>query len=296
VDEGYLRKSPVRSRFSPTQPGAELKAKTGATGMAERQYLVKMERISKSFGAVRAVREVDLEIYPAEILGLVGDNAAGKSTLMKILCGALIPDSGRILFEGKEVHFTSPLDARRLGIEMIYQDLSLCGNLSVWANLFIGREITKSYLGGLVRLLDKRKMEQESRQMLDIVKVDMDSVKRKVERLSGGQQQAVAIARAVGFAPKLLLMDEPTANLSVKAARQVLDLIKELRARGIAIVLVSHRIEDIAEVGDRVIVLKGGQKVGERKISDTTMSEITHMIIWGRAPDNFQKIAATANS
>lgn len=247
--------------------------------------LVKMESITKSFGAVRAVRGVDLEIYPGEILGLVGDNAAGKSTLMKMLCGALTPDSGRILVEGREVHFSSPQDARNAGIEIVYQDLALCGNIGVYGNLFLGREVTKSYLGGLVRFLDKRRMESESWKMLGVLKVDMDSVKRKVERLSGGQQQAVAIARAAGFSPKLLLMDEPTANLSVKAARQVLDLIKDLRARGISIILVSHRMEDIMDVGDRVVVLKTGQRVGERKVSETTTSEITHWIIWGKPAD-----------
>ncbi len=248
--------------------------------------LVKMEGITKSFGAVRAVRGVDLEVYPAEILGLVGDNAAGKSTLMKILCGALIPDSGRILIEGTEVHFRSPQDARSAGIEIVYQDLALCGNIGVYGNLFLGRELTKSYLGGLLKFLDKGRMERESWKMLSILKVDMDSVKRKVERLSGGQQQAVAIARSAGFSPKLLLMDEPTANLSVKAARQVLDLIKDLRARGIAIILVSHRMEDIMDVGDRVVVLKMGQQVGERKVSETTTSEITHWIIWGKPADS----------
>ena len=248
--------------------------------------LVKMENIVKNFGAVRAVRGVDLEIYRGEILGLVGDNAAGKSTLMKMLCGALVPDSGRILVEGKQVHFSSPQDARNAGIEIVYQDLALCGNIGVSGNLFLGRELTKSYMGGLVRLLDKGQMESESWKMLSILKVDMDSVKRKVERLSGGQQQAVAIARATGFSPKLLLMDEPTANLSVKAARLVLDLIKNLRARGISIILVSHRMEDIMDVGDRVVVLKMGQRVGERQVSETTTSEITHWIIWGKPADS----------
>ena len=239
--------------------------------------LVKMENIVKNFGAVRAVRGVDLEIYRGEILGLVGDNAAGKSTLMKMLCGALVPDSGRILVEGKQVHFS---------IEIVYQDLALCGNIGVSGNLFLGRELTKSYMGGLVRLLDKGQMESESWKMLSILKVDMDSVKRKVERLSGGQQQAVAIARATGFSPKLLLIDEPTANLSVKAARLVLDLIKNLRARGISIILVSDRMEDIMDVGDRVVVLKMGQRVGERQVSETTTSEITHWIIWGKPADS----------
>ena len=233
--------------------------------MAEEVPLVEMRNIKKSFGAVQALRGVDLVLHHNEVLGLVGDNAAGKSTLMKVLSGAYIPDEGEIFIEGKKVHITKPEDSRRLGIEMVYQDFALANNLDVAANVFLGREAVRWKLGP-IRVMDKRLMEKEAQRLLDRLKIDIDSVRLKVENLSGGQRQAVAIGRATAFNAKVIIMDEPTAALSVAAIGKVLDLIRELKAQGCSIIIISHRLEDIFQVGDRVMVLRHGRKVADRPI------------------------------
>lgn len=242
---------------------------------------VSMRGISKSFGAVRAVERVDLDLYAGEILGLVGDNAAGKSTLMKILSGVLLPDEGTIMLDGNEVRFRSPLDARQLGIEMIYQDFALCPNLSAASNIFLGREPVRSYLAGLVRLLDWKGMEAHASRILDRIHIHIDSVRHAVEHLSGGQQQAVAIGRAIGFNARVLIMDEPTASLSVKEVGKVLEFAREARSRGISIIFISHRLQDIFAIGDRVMVLKRGRSVGVRRVDQTTMDEVVSLIVKG---------------
>ncbi len=230
-----------------------------------RPLVVEMRGIKKHFGAVQALRGVDLALQENEVLGLVGDNAAGKSTLMKVLSGAYIPDGGEIFLEGKPVHFSSPLDARRQGIEMVYQDYALANNLDVAANVFLGREMVSLKLGPF-SVADNHFMEQETRRLMERLKIRMDSVRQKVERLSGGQRQAVAIARATAFNAKVIIMDEPTAALSVAAISKVLDLIKELKAQGASIIIISHRLEDIYQVGDRMIVLRHGRKVHDSPI------------------------------
>lgn len=228
--------------------------------------VVRMVNIKKSFGAVQALRGIDLTLYHNEVLGLVGDNAAGKSTLMKVLSGAYIPDEGEIFIEGEKAHMNDPLDARRLGIEMVYQDLALADNLSVTANVFLGREIVSTRLGP-IGVMDSRQMEQEAQRLLDRLKIDIPSVRLLVERLSGGQRQAVAIARSTAFNSRVIIMDEPTAALSVAAIEKVLDLVRELKAQGASIIMISHRLEDIYSVSDRLIVMRQGRKVRDIPIT-----------------------------
>ena len=228
--------------------------------MTEATPVVEMRNIRKNFAAVQALRGVDLVLNHGEVLGLVGDNAAGKSTLMKVLSGAYVPDEGQILIEGKNAHMTDPLDARRLGIEMVYQDLALANNLDVTANVFLGREAVSAQLGPF-SVMDGRYMEQEAQRLLDRLKIDIPSVRLMVERLSGGQRQAVAIARATAFNSKVIIMDEPTAALSVAAISKVLDLVRELKAQGASIIVISHRLEDIYGVSDRLMVMRQGRKV-----------------------------------
>jgi len=228
--------------------------------MTEATPVVEMRNIKKSFAAVQALRGVDLVLHHNEVLGLVGDNAAGKSTLMKVLSGAYIPDEGEIRIEGAKAHMTNPLDARRLGIEMVYQDLALANNLDVTANVFLGREAVSAQIGPF-GVMDSRRMEQEAQRLLERLKITIPSVRLLVERLSGGQRQAVAIARATAFDSKVIIMDEPTAALSVAAISQVLDLVRELKAQGASIIIISHRLEDIYSVSDRLVVLRQGRKV-----------------------------------
>ena len=236
--------------------------------MTDTKPVAEMVNIRKNFAAVQALKGVDLVLHHGEVLGLVGDNAAGKSTLMKVLSGAYVPDEGEILIEGNKVHMSDPLDARRLGIEMVYQDLALANNLDITSNVFLGREMVKTHLGP-VGVLDSRRMEQDAKRLLDRLKIDIPSVRLLVERLSGGQRQAVAIARATAFSSKVIIMDEPTAALSVAAIRKVLDLIRELKAQGASIILISHRIEDIYGVSDRLMVLRQGRKVHDVPVSGT---------------------------
>jgi simple sugar transport system ATP-binding protein len=225
-----------------------------------------MRNIKKSFAAVQALRGIDLVLHHNEVLGLVGDNAAGKSTLVKVLSGAYIPDEGEIFIEGKKAHISDPMDARRLGIEMVYQDLALADNLDVAANVFLGHEVVSAQLGP-IRVMDKRHMELETQRLLDRLKIDVSSVRLNVESLSGGQRQSVAIARATAFNAKVIIMDEPTAALSVAAIGKVLDLVRELKAQGSSIIVISHRLEDIYQVSDRMMVLRHGRKVSDRPVA-----------------------------
>jgi ABC-type sugar transport system ATPase subunit len=241
--------------------------------------LVEMRGVCKAFGAVQALWQVDLELAPGEVLGLVGDNAAGKTTLMKLLTGVHRPDAGEIRFEGRPVAFESPGDSRALGIEMIYQNLALARNLDVVANIFLGKEETRPILGGLGRWLDERRMEAAAWEMIRRLKISMASVRTAVDRLSGGQQQAVAIARAVSFQARVVIMDEPTASLAVKEVGKVLDVIVQLRDKGVAVIIISHRLADIFAVGDRVMVLRGGQGVAARRIAETSMDEVVKYIV-----------------
>ena len=238
--------------------------------------LIEMRHISKAFGAVRALHDVDLRLYPGEIMGLVGDNSAGKSTLMKILTGAYSRDSGEVLVGGAPVHFRSPHESRAAGIEMIYQDFALCGNMDVGQNIFLGRWPRKGFF------VDRKSMYREADVVLKRLKVDVNSVYQRVESLSGGRQQSVAIARAISFDPRVVVLDEPTANLSVMATERLLETMLELKRHGVAQIIISHRLQDIFAVGDRVMVLKRGENVGERRIKHTTEQEVLEIIVSGK--------------
>lgn len=240
--------------------------------------IIEMRAIKKNFGAVQALRGVDLTLRRNEVLGLVGDNAAGKSTLMKVLSGAYIPDEGDIYLEGQRVHIANPEDSRRLGIEMLYQDFALANNLDVASNIFLGREVVRLNLG-LLKVMNKRHMEQEARRLMDRLKIKITSVRRKVENLSGGQRQAVAIGRATAFNAKVIIMDEPTAALSVAAISKVLELIRELKRQGASIIVISHRLEDIFEVADRVMVLRHGHKVGDLPIGGKSLADVRDEVV-----------------
>ncbi len=254
--------------------------------------VVAMHNIKKSFGAVQALRGIDLVLGKNEVLGLLGDNAAGKSTLMKVLSGAYVPDEGEILLNGEKVHYTDPMQARRLGIEMVYQDLALANNLDVTANVFLGREVVGSQLGPL-GVMDGHNMELETQRLLGRLKIDIASVRQLVERLSGGQRQAVAIARATAFDAKVIIMDEPTAALSVAAITKVLDLVRELKAQGSSIIIISHRLEDIYQVSDRMIIMRHGRKVLDRPVEgelDEFREKVVAYIIGAR--DDFAQNTA----
>jgi simple sugar transport system ATP-binding protein len=238
--------------------------------------IIEMRHINKAFGAVQALKDVNLHLLPGEILGLVGDNSAGKSTLMKILTGAYTRDTGDVLINGHETHFKTPLDSRRLGVEMIYQDFALCGNMDIGQNIFLGRWPKR--LGVFV---DRPRMYADAGEVLRRLKVDVNSVYQKVESLSGGRQQSVAIARAISFNPKVVVLDEPTANLSVMATERLLETMAELKRQGVAQIIISHRMADIFEVGDRIMILKRGQNVGDRFIAHTSEKEVLELIVSG---------------
>ncbi len=243
--------------------------------------LVEMKNISKTFGAVKALQNVNFEVMPAEVVGLVGDNAAGKSTLMKVLSGAYVADQGEIWINGKKADISNPVDSRNLGIEMLYQNFALAGNINIYQNIFLGRELTKNYLGGLFKILDKKPMAERSHELISRLKIDVHQVTKRVKELSGGQQQSVAIARVIAFNARLIIMDEPTANLGIKEVGRLLDLIRRLREQGISVIVISHRLDDIFSVGDKVIVLKRGKRVGMRYIRETTEKEVLRLIVGG---------------
>ena len=245
------------------------------------ENVLEMRGISKSFGHVEAVKDVDLELRRGEILGLVGDNGAGKSTLMKVLSGLYAPDEGEIWVEGQQVTLRSPQDARPYGIEMIYQELALFDNLDVAANVFIGRELKRSVLG--VPFLDHKGMHAEVRKVLDRLRINIDATDLMVGGLSGGQRQCTALARALSFDAKIMVMDEPTAALGVKEVGTLLDLIQELKEHGVSIIMISHRIPDILTVGDRVMVMKGGRRVGVLEVAQCTLDDCVELIVRGDA-------------
>jgi len=256
--------------------------------------VVEMFNIFKSFGPVSALQNVELLLGYGEVLGMVGDNAAGKSTLMKVLTGAYAADSGTIRFDDREVRWASPHESRLAGIEMVYQDFALAGNLDVSANIFLGREATQPTLGGAVRLMDERNMEEGARRLLERLKIEIKSVRLRVENLSGGQRQAVAIARATAFQAKVVIMDEPTAALAVKEVSKVLEIIRGLKEHNIGVIIISHRMQDIFQVCDRIMVLRQGRNVGERRVPETTMDEIVSLIVGAKedVPDSIRRVAS----
>jgi ABC-type sugar transport system ATPase subunit len=236
--------------------------------------LVQIERLRKEFGAVVALEEVTLDVEPGDIVALVGDNGAGKSTVVKCIAGVYPPTSGQILLDGQPVQFSSPLDARSQGIETVFQDLALANAQEVYMNMFLGRELVK----GRLRLLDREAMAAETQRLLDELDVRIDSPRKKIRDLSGGQRQGVAIARAVHWAHRLVLMDEPTAALGIAETQRVEELIRRMRDRGRAILMVSHSLDQVFRLADRICVLRRGKQVGICRASDTTGDEIVAMI------------------
>lgn len=248
------------------------------TEAAPKTPALEMRGISKRFGAVQALSGVDFEVYAGEVVGLVGDNGAGKSTLIKCISGIYAVDAGEILFEGKPVTINNPKDSARLGIETVYQDLALCDNLDVVANLYLGREQTNRLVPKVVEPIDEVSMEKRSLDVLRSLSVSIPSVRTLIASLSGGQRQSVAVARAVMWNSKVVLLDEPTAALGVAQSKQVLDLIRRLKSQGLAVVVISHNLADVFEVVDRIIVLRLGRRVGTYNIRKTSREQVVAAI------------------
>lgn len=239
--------------------------------------LLEAKGISKYFGAITALNNINFHVDHGEVLGVVGDNGAGKSTLMKILSGLYTPSSGQLIYQGQPVHFSSPKEARQLGIEMVYQDFALAGNMPIYENIYLGREPGPKV--GPLRIVDHAKARQMAAEHLDKLKIHVKSIDQNTEYLSGGQRQAVAIARATAFDAKLVIMDEPTAALAVKEVGKVLDLIRSLKDHGVAIIIISHRMDDIFYCCDRVMALFHGANFAEAKLSDTNRNEVIGWIM-----------------
>jgi D-xylose transport system ATP-binding protein len=249
---------------------------------ADAAPLLRLEGIGKSYGAVHALSGVDLDVHRGEVLALVGDNGAGKSTLVKAIAGAHAADAGRIVFEGREVRIGSPQAAAELGIATVYQDLAICDNLDVVANLFLGREQVRAPVAGRLRRLDDAAMEQRTQQVLAELSVTLSDLRRPVSGLSGGQRQAVAVARAVLWGSKLVLLDEPTAALGVEQTDMVLGLVRSLRDRGLGVIVISHNLSDVFRVADRIAVLRLGRNAGTFVRAETEPDQVVAAITGGR--------------
>lgn len=239
---------------------------------------ISLRGIRKTFGSIEALRGVDLDIAPGECLGLIGDNAAGKSTLTKIISGTYIPDAGTIHIDGEKVRFATPADARERHIEMVFQDLSLCDHINVMGNLFLGRELSRW------TFLDNARMQSKARDMLDDLDIRIPKLTAKVAQLSGGQRQAIAIARAASFNPRVLIMDEPTSALAVAEVEAVLRLINRVKERGVSVILITHRLQDLFRVCDKIAVMYEGTKVAEREIGNTSLEDLVRLIV-GKGED-----------
>ena len=250
---------------------------SGEIVSSEKGPILELRGVSKSFGAVQALYQVDFSVAPGQVMALVGDNGAGKSTLIKCIAGIHPIDEGEVVFEGQEVSIHGPKDAARLGIEVVYQDLALCDNLDVVQNMFLGREEVAT-----LRRLDETNMERRASDTLASLSVTtIRSVRQTVAGLSGGQRQSVAVAKAVMWNSKVVILDEPTAALGVAQTRQVLDLVKRLGQQGLAVVLISHNLHDIFEVADQITVLRLGQNVGVLNRSDVTQTQVVEAITAG---------------
>jgi len=252
--------------------------------------VLELQGVSKGFGAVQALFEVDFHVSPGEVMALVGDNGAGKSTLIKCIAGIHPVDGGEIRFEGRSVQIGGPKDASRLGIEVVYQDLALCDNLDVVQNMYLGRELTDG-----ARRLDETAMEAKARETLHSLSVtSMSSVRQTVAGLSGGQRQSVAVAKAVMWNSRVVILDEPTAALGVAQTRQVLELVRRLGEQGLAVILISHNLHDVFEVADSITVLRLGQNVAEYKRVETNQQQVVEAITAGKlskVPGQQQEVA-----
>ena len=245
--------------------------------------VLQAKNLTKRFGGLVAVNDVSMDIYPGQVTGLVGDNGAGKSTLIKMISGVYQPDGGEIFLENSNVTFSGPREARDMGIETIYQDLALAENLDVSSNIFLGREVKKRYLGGLIRTLNWPYMHEESATALERLDIHVPSLMQQIRNLSGGQRQAVAIARSIYWNARIMIMDEPTAALAVPEQRKVLTLVRTLRDQGVPVIIISHNLQDIFAVADRIIILRRGKKVAELDADKTTPDEIVSLMVGAEA-------------
>jgi simple sugar transport system ATP-binding protein len=241
--------------------------------------ILEVRELSKRFGGVHALEKVSLDLYPGEVLALAGDNGAGKSTLIKTISGVHKPDEGTISYDGNQVTFDNPQQARDHGIETIYQDLALADNLDAGANVFLGREVMKRVLG--LAVVDRRRMRNEAADTLKVLDIRIDRLDLPLRSMSGGQRQAVAIGRAIHWKAKVLIMDEPTAALGVPEQRKVKALTRSLKQSGVGVIFISHNLVDIFEVCDRIVVLRRGIVAGERLISNTNPDEIVRLMVGG---------------
>jgi D-xylose transport system ATP-binding protein len=240
--------------------------------------ILSVTSLSKSFGAVQAISDVSITVYPGEVVALVGDNGAGKSTTIKMISGAHQPDSGSIEFNGVPVQLTTPAEAERLGIQTVYQDLALCDNLDIVSNLYLGRELKRTIIPGFLKVLQKAEMEQKSAPVLKELGINLPPLTTPVASLSGGQRQTVAVARAVLWGSKLVMLDEPTAALGVAQTKSVLELILRLAKSGIGVLVISHNMSDVFKISDRIIVLRLGRTTGNFVTSETTPEKIVAAI------------------
>lgn len=245
--------------------------------MSETEPLLRLEGITKSFGAIQALRGIDLTVDPGEVVALLGDNGAGKSTLVKIIAGGLRPSSGRIFFEGRECEFDSPAAAKAVGIETVYQDLSLCTNVDVVSNFFMGREITKRFLG--IPVLQERQMEEIVADAMASAGTHIPSLRTNVEHLSGGQRQAIELNRFVHWGGKLVMLDEPFAALGVEQTRRGLDMVKQVAAKGIGVIVITHIMTQALQVADRIVVIRQGHVAGDVPSGEVTADDVVNMIM-----------------
>jgi fructose transport system ATP-binding protein len=253
---------------------------------SERQPILSARGVVKRYGRVTALDDADFDLYPGEVLGVIGDNGAGKSSLIKALCGAIMPDEGEIRLDGKVMNFRSPLEARAVGIETVYQNLALSPALSITDNMFLGREIRKpGLIGKLLRMLDRTEMERQARAKLsELGLMTIQNISQAVETLSGGQRQGVAVARAAAFGSKVIIMDEPTAALGVKESRRVLELIVDVKRRGLPIVLISHNMPHVFEVADRIHIHRLGKRLCVVDPKQCSMSDAVAFMTGAKLP------------
>ncbi|MBV8134190.1 MAG: sugar ABC transporter ATP-binding protein [Deltaproteobacteria bacterium] len=253
---------------------------------ARGEIVLEARKIVKRYGHVTALDGADLELRAGEVLAVIGDNGAGKSTMVKVICGAVVPDEGEVLLDGVPVHFQSPLDPRKRGIETVYQDLAVAPALDIATNLFLGRELRRrGILGSWFRLLDKRRMKREAQREMEELKFHLPSIDSAVEDLSGGQRQGVAVARAAIFGRRLVIMDEPTAALGVRESGEVLNLIRTIRDRGLPVLLISHNMPHVFEIADRIHIMRLGRRVALTTPREHTMGEVV-AIMTGAMPGN----------
>jgi fructose transport system ATP-binding protein len=255
--------------------------------------ILKAQGLTKRYGKVTALNNCDFELYPGEILAVIGDNGAGKSTLIKAISGAVVPDEGQIFLDGREVSFKTPIEARAAGIETVYQTLAMSPALSIADNMFMGRELrAPGIMGSLFRKLDRPRMEKFAREKLnELGLMTIQNINQAVETLSGGQRQGVAVARAAAFGSKVVILDEPTAALGVKESRRVLELIRDVRSRGIPIILISHNMPHVFEVADRIHIHRLGRRLCVIKPQDYSMSDAVAFMTGAKVPEGVAEVA-----